>query len=59
MSKRDHYLLSIRNKAIRQTFYDHLARGIPTMQAYALTAKQFYLSEGSVRNIIAKMTSKK
>jgi hypothetical protein len=42
-----------RNKAIQQRFYELLGQGSPVMLAYAMTGKEFYLSEKRVRDIIA------
>ena len=43
-----------RNTAIRKHFYELLGQGMPIMVAYAMTGKEFYLSEKRVRDIIAK-----
>ena len=43
-----------RNTAIRKHFYELLGQGMPIMLAYAMTGKEFYLSEKRVRDIIAK-----
>ena len=43
-----------RNKAIRKRFYELLGNGRPIMLAYAMTGKEFYLSEKRIRDIIAQ-----
>jgi len=53
MPRKDAYLMSQRNAAIRDTFYRHLQSGVPIMTAYTLTAEQHFLSIEWVRKIIA------
>ena len=47
-----------RNNAIRKCFYEQLGKGLPIMEAYSMTGKQFYLSEERVRQIVAKRKSR-
>jgi hypothetical protein len=42
-----------RNKTIRQRYYELLKQGHPVMLAYAMTGREFYLSEKRIRDIIA------
>jgi hypothetical protein len=42
-----------RNEAIRQRYYKLLGQGNPVMLAYAMTGREFYLSEKRIRDIIA------
>ena len=43
-----------RNQAIRQRYYELLRQGMPIMVAYAMTGREFYLSEERIRKIIAE-----
>ena len=43
-----------RNKAIRERYYQLVRDGTPFMVAYAMTGREFYLSDERVRKIIAK-----
>ena len=53
--KTDRRMIDIqrRNKTIRQRYYELLKQGHPVMMAYAMTGREFYLSEKRIRDIIA------
>jgi DNA polymerase III delta subunit len=46
--------IQIRNKAICQRYFQLISQKVPTMHAYAITGKEFYLSEERIRKIIAQ-----
>ncbi|MCQ2343116.1 MAG: hypothetical protein MJZ75_06500 [Paludibacteraceae bacterium] len=54
MPYKDSYQLQLRNNAIRDAFAHYIQTGLPFMDAYAKVASEFYLSEESVRKIVAK-----
>jgi len=54
MPQKDRYQICQRNELIRKTFYFYLQSGMSRMLAYAKTASEYYLSEGRVRDIVAK-----
>ena len=55
VAKKDRRMIDIqrRNKTIRQRYYELLKQGHPVMLAYAMTGREFYLSEKRIRDIIA------
>ena len=46
--------IQTRNKAICQRYFQLISQKVPTMHAYAITGKEFYLSEERIRKIIAQ-----
>lgn len=55
--KRNHYLLTQRNRCIYRHFITLLRRGMPRMDAYAATAESYYLSEKRVRDIVREVVN--
>jgi len=54
MPQKDEYQIQVRNKMIRNTFFHYISTGMARMDAYAKTAHEYYLSEGRVRDIVAR-----
>ena len=47
-----------RNKEIYAEYIAHLRNGMPMMMAYAILAKNFDLSEESIRKIVAEQSKR-